>query len=214
VDLYPLRSLAVNHVHASRLGPDDLLAPPADLTRVDLRSATDRLLAGEARATIERAGTLHGVCGAFVTTLTGELTLSNVPGDSGTSNFAQAFFPIEEPVPVSTGDRVVMALETLDGEVLRWRVEIRGADGAARARVEHSTLQAMPLSAETLRGRARDYRPALTPLGAVERALLDRFDGRTPAADLETWLSARFGDLLPSRREAAAFVRDAIERWG
>jgi hypothetical protein len=33
-------------------------------------------------------------------------------------------------------------------------------------------------------------------------------------AELETWLADRFGDVFPSRREAAAVVREAIERWG
>ena len=214
VDLSPLRPLSVNHVHATRFEPGDLLAPPIELTSVDLRSATGRLLAGEVQATIARAGTLHGVCGAFVTTLADDVTLSNVPGDSGTSNFAQALFPIEEPVRVSTGDRVGMALDTLDGEVARWRIEVRGVDGTPRARFEHSTLQTMPLSPATLRRRDQDYRPGLTGLGAVERALLDRIDGRTPAAELEAWLAAHFSDLLPSRREAAAFLRTAIDRWG
>jgi len=214
VDLAPLRSLSVNHVHANRFQPGDLLAAPVELTGVDLRSAQDRLLGGQAQATVERNGTLHGVCGAFVTTLADDVLLSNLPGDSGTSNFAQAFFPIDAPVPVSRGDRIVMGLESLDGEVSRWRVEILGDNGTSRVRFEHSTLQALPLSPETLRRRARDYRPRLTPVGQVQRALLDRFDGRTSTADLEEWLTARFGEILPTRREAAAFVQAAIDRWG
>jgi len=214
VDLSPLRSLAVNDVHTTRLEPVDLLAAPSSLATVDLQSATTRLLTGEAHAVATRAGTLHGLCGAFVTTLADGIHLSNVPGDSGTTNFAQAFFPVEEPVDVSPGDRIVMGLDTLDGEVSRWRVEVLQADGTARARFEHYTLLSIPLSASRLARQADDYRPTLTPIGAAERALLDRFDGRTSTADLEAWLVEHFGELLPSRREAAAFLRTAIERWG
>jgi hypothetical protein len=48
----------------------------------------------------------------------------------------------------------------------------------------------------------------------MERALLERFDGTRPASELEAWLTERFGDTLPSRREAAAFLKMMIERCG
>ena len=43
----------------------------------------------------------------------------------------------------------------------------------------------------SLRKQADDYRPTLTPLGALERDLLDRFDGTHSAAELESWLAIR-----------------------
>jgi hypothetical protein len=48
----------------------------------------------------------------------------------------------------------------------------------------------------------------------MERELLGTFDGATSAADLERWLLDRFGDQLPSAREAAAFLKATIERCG
>ena len=88
--------------------------------------------------------------------------MGNVPGESGTTNFAHAYFPIESPVAV----------------------------------------------------RADDYRPTLTPIGALERDLLDRFDGTHSAAELESWLAIRSQSVLPSAREAAAFLKQTIERCG
>ena len=46
-------------------------------------------------------------------------------------------------------------------------------------------------SIEALRKQASDYRPTLNALGAMERDLLDRFDGTHSAAELESWLTER-----------------------
>ena len=67
---------------------------------------------------------------------------------------------------------------------------------------------------QSLRKQADDYRPTLTPLGVMERELLDRFDGTRSAAELESWLAFRSRSVLPSPREAAAFLKQTIERCG
>ena len=82
------------------------------------------------------------------------------------------------------------------------------------ARADHSTLLAEELSKETLSKQSEDYRPTLKALGAIERDLLDRFDGTHSAAELESWLVARAGPVLASPREAAAFLKQTIERFG
>jgi hypothetical protein len=156
---------------------------------------------------------MHGVCGCFVTTLTDGIDIGNVPGDSGTTNFAQAFFPIESPVTVRTGDRVAIQLETHDGTAVRWQVEVRrGVESLAR--FDHSTLLSTSLSMQALRKQSDDYRPLLTPRGAVERDLLARFDGSHSAAELESWLTTRSSSVFPSAGGAAAFLKQTIERCG
>jgi hypothetical protein len=139
--------------------------------------------------------------------------MGNVPGDSGTTNFAQAFFPVESPAAVMAGDRVTVRIETHDGAAARWHVEVTRA-GRSLVRFEHSTLHAEALSIAALRRQAGDYRPSLTALGAIERDLLDRFDGTHSAEELESWLVARSAAVLPSPREAAAFLKQTIERCG
>jgi len=82
------------------------------------------------------------------------------------------------------------------------------------ARFDHSTLHAETLSVENFRKHAADYHPALTALGTLERDLLDRFDGTHSAAQLESWLATRSSSVLPSAGEAAAFLKQTIERCG
>ena len=156
---------------------------------------------------------MHGICGCFVTTLADGIRMGNVPGESGTTNFAHAFFPLESPVSVRAADRVAIRLDNHDGTAARWQVEVT-RDGRSVARFNHSTLHAKAPSMQSLRKQANDYRPTLTTLGALERDLLDRFDGTHSAAEIESWLAIRSQSVLPSAREAAAFLKQTIERCG
>jgi protein arginine N-methyltransferase 1 len=213
MDFSPLRSLAVNQPVAARIEGSQLLAEPTALATIDLMHVTNLHSGGTSCSTVLRDGVLHGVCGCFVTTLADGIHMGNVPGDSGTTNFAQAFFPIESPVTVSAGDRIAITLDTHDGSAARWQVEVLRASESI-ARFEHSTLHAGGLSVQALRKQASDYRPTLTARGTVERDLLDRFDGNHSAAELESWLTTRAGSVLPSAGEAAAFLKQTIERCG
>jgi protein arginine N-methyltransferase 1 len=213
VDLSPMRSLAIHQPTASRVGRSQRLGEPAALATVDLMRVTHLLAGGTGHSDVVRDGTLHGVCGCFVTTLADGIHMGNVPGDSGTTNFAQAFFPIESAVAVRAGDRIAIRLDTHDGLATRWQVEVL-RDGESIARFDHSTLQSEPLSIQALRKQSDEYRPTLTPLGAIERDLLDRFDGTHSAAELQSWLTTRAGSVLPSAGEATAFLKQTIERCG
>jgi protein arginine N-methyltransferase 1 len=213
IDVSPLRSLAANQPTAARFDRSQLLADPAALASIDLTRVTQLHVGGTASCEVTREGLLHGICGCFVTTLADRVQMGNVPGDSGTTNFAQAYFPVESPVAVRSGDRVTIRVETHDATAARWQVEVT-REGQSLARVDHSTLHAGGLSLQKLRKQADDYRPALTPLGAIKRELLERFDGRHSAAQLESWLAYRSKSVLPSAREAAAFLKQTIERYG
>jgi len=214
VDVSPLRAIAVNQPSPVRFEPEHLLAGPARLTTIDLAGAHTLHTGGTARVRATREGTLHGVCGCFITTLAEGIVMGNVPGDSGTTNFAQVFFPVETPVHITEGDTLSIGVDTLDGHVARWQVEVIHPGGGPSVRFDQSTLRAETFPAGDLRKQASDYRPTLTPWGSMERALLEQFDGTRPAVDMEAWLAERFGDILPSRREVTAFLKATIERCG
>ena len=213
IDVSPLRALAVNQPGPARVERSQLLTEPTAFATIELMHVSDPHVGGAVSCEVTRDGTMHGICGCFVTTLADGIRMGNVPGDSGTTNFAHAYFPIESPVRVRAADRIAIRLDNHDGIAVRWQADVRrGAESIAR--FDHSTLQAMGLSIETLRKQSDDYRPLLTPLGALERDLLDRFDGTRSAAELESWLASRSRSALPSSREAAAFLKQTIERCG
>jgi hypothetical protein len=213
VDLSAMAVLAAHRPTAARFEPSHLLSAPQTLGTIDLMHTTSCHAGGATTFEIVRDGTLHGVCGCFVTTLADDISMGNVPGDSGTTNFAQAFFPVASPVAVIAGDHVAIHLETHDSLAARWQVEVTRL-GQSIARFDHSTLQAEALSMQALRKQSSDYRPSLTALGAVEHDLLDRFDGTHSAGELASWLTDRWASVLPSSREAAVFLKAAIERYG
>lgn len=214
VDLTPLRGLAVNQRYPARFAPPQLLAPPAPVGSLALATARGVHAGGSAAFVAARSGTMHGVCGCFVTTLADNITIGNVPGDSHTTNFAQAFFPIETPQPIDRGDRIAIAIDTIDGAQTRWQVDITPAGGSETRRFDHSTFYSTPIRPDRLEKQSADYRPRLTPRGAIERVLLDTFDGTRSAGEIERWLVQRFGSQLASPREAAAFLKATIERCG
>src|SRR5262245_55892969 len=214
VNLSPLRALAVNQRYPARFRPAQLLAAPSVLSTMELMTMSGLYVGGAARMEATQSGTLHGACGCFVTTLTDGVAIGNLPGDSDTTNFAQAFFPIETPHSIEEGDAVSIRIETFDGTQTRWQIDITPGGGRPVAHFDQSTFHSTPVRNDVLNKRAADYHPALTRRGAMERELLARFDGASSAADLERWLVQRFGQELPSTREAAAFLKATIERCG
>jgi PRMT5 arginine-N-methyltransferase/ribosomal protein L11 methyltransferase PrmA len=213
IDLSPLRTLAVNQKHPGRFDTRQLIAAPATLTSVALSAIGTAHVGGSARLAATRSGTVHGLCGSFVTTLVEGVTIGNMPGDSVTSNFAQAFFPIDTPQAIAAGDHVSITIDSFDAIQLRWQTTFERERGATTC-FDHSTFHSTPVTPGMLDKRADGYRPTLTARGAMERDLLARFDGTTTAADLERWLIDRFGTELPSAQEAASFLKATIERYG
>ena len=215
MDVSPVRTAAANRPYPARFMSDHLLAPltPAGLA-VPLNHATGARLGGSASSMAARAGTLHGVCLCFTSTLAPGITLRNAPGDSGTTNFAHTFLPIESPFAVEAGDELEIQVDVLDGLDMRWRVTATSEQTGRRHRVEQSTLFAWPISSAELQRDREDYRPRLTARGRLERELLERFDGSTPATALRAWLDAHAGPEAPSPRSRALLLKEAIARCG
>ena len=215
VDLSQVRAAAANRPYPARFTERHLLAPLMPLgPPVHLATATERRTGGSAASIVARAGTLHGACLCFISTLAPGITLRNAPGDSDTTNFAHTFLPIESPIEVATGDQLDIQADLLDGLEMRWRVTVTAATSGRRHRVEQSTLFAGPLSSDALQREREDYCPRLTARGRLEQELLGRFDGSTPATALRAWLEAHAGPELPSPRSRALLLKEAIARCG
>jgi protein arginine N-methyltransferase 1 len=213
VDVSVLRTLAVNQHYPARFQPDQLIAPAAPIALIDLATTESLSVAGDARMEVTRAATLHGLCGCFVTTLADGIVMKNVPGESDTTNFAQAFFPIDTPQALEPGDTITVGLWSYDNSQLRWRIGI--TDGTeTRRHLDHATFLSRAIRADRLATQVSDYHPRLTARGEMERALLERFDGGASSYELQQWLFRRYPEQLPSLVEAVAFLKATIERCG
>ena len=181
VGLSSIRPFAVSHVHPGRFDSDQLLSPAAAIGTLDLARATSLHFSGSAVTTIHRDGIAHGLCGCFVTTLAGDIRMGNVPGDSSTTNFAQAFFPFDQPAPVAAGDEVSISIDSHDGHIARWRVAIsRG--GQRHAQFDHSTLNGLLVSPASAASRLRRGKPSqLRTLGPLRPGSVEPSDRLTIA---------------------------------
>ena len=155
MDLSALRPPAVNTQYPVRFEERMLLGPPARLAHLRLSEFMRPDIHGVATTPLVKDGLLHGLCGWFAAHFGDDIVLTNAPA-TGTTNYAQTFLPIEQPVGVERGGEVNVALDHLDGEILRWRVDVlprsRGEDPGAEPRhFDHSTFLGAPLSLEGLR---------------------------------------------------------------
>lgn len=124
-DYSPLREIAANATFTRWFDEDALLAPGAVLGAVGLTDPP-AAFSGAAGFTAARDGTLHGLAGWFAADLVPGVRLSNPPPVRG--SWMHAYLPVNEPVPLSAGERIDVQAEVLTADELwRWSVEAAGA---------------------------------------------------------------------------------------
>jgi precorrin-6B methylase 2 len=210
VDMSSLHACAVNNRYARSFDRAALLSDPAPLARIDLARVERAEITGSAALGITRSGTLHGVCGWFAAELADAVTLDNSPGSS-TSNYRQAFFPIEHPIAVAAGDVVGISIQTYDNIGCKWQIEVN-ARPHGPVTFQHSTLLGFPLSAERLDTLRPTFTPRLSQRAEAERFVLGLCDGQHTVDALVDGVGNRYAELFRSREEAAGFVNTILAR--
>jgi type I protein arginine methyltransferase len=217
LDLSSIRRFAANTDYHIKLGAEDMLAPPASLTTIHFEEVDSPYVAGESISVAARDGVLHGLGGWLQLELAPGISFTNSPLGAAVE-WTQSFFPVERPVELRAGDRVRAKIQTNNGEVWRWQVEVTsGSKSAAnppavKARFDQSTLWNFPIAPEQLKKQLPNYTPKLSRKGEAEKYLLGAFDGKRSASDLADDLLERFGDCFPSKASAARFVASIIWR--
>jgi type I protein arginine methyltransferase len=213
LDLSSIRRFAANTDYHIKIGAGDMLAPPASLTTIRFDEVESPYVAGEKVSIASRDGTLHGLGAWIRLELAPGISFTNSPLEPAVE-WTQSFFPIEKPVELKTGDQVRAKIQTNDGEVWRWQVEVTEAanESEIRARFDQSTIWNFPVSPEHLKKQLPSYAPKLSRRGEAEKYLLNAFDGKLSAAELASELLERFGDCFPSEKAAAKFVSSVVWR--
>jgi predicted RNA methylase len=118
-DFSPLRVFASNSMLLLHIKAESHLAKPAELVNVDLTTVESTLVDGSATYVTTRSGTVHGFALWFRAALVDSIVLTN--REKHSPSWAQAFFPLEEPVKVKPGTTITLDLQTDDGKSWRWR---------------------------------------------------------------------------------------------
>jgi protein arginine N-methyltransferase 1 len=142
-----LATAAANTEHATQLQPEDLLANAATLTRLELGMKVPPYLSWSAEYRCERDGLLDGVTGWFDCRLTDDIHMTNSPVSNERLNRPQAFFPLETPVTVNAGERIVVTIMARhEDHVIGWVIELPEAG----KRFAHTTFNGLLLDSDEL----------------------------------------------------------------
>lgn len=213
-DVSPARTVAVNTGHPRHFRPEELLGAPVVAGAVDLTRDAARPLRLAATLAVTRAGTLHGLGGWFVASLSPSVTMTNSPLAADRINRRNVFLPIDAPIAVTPGDEVRVSMQVRpEDSLLVWDVRVAGAAGRPRARFSHSTWRGMLFDRADLERLAPAHRPHLTPRGRARLAVLELADGDRTVGEIEREVHRRHTDLFASADDAAIFVAEVLTRY-
>lgn len=208
--------IAKNTGYPHVLDPSQLLSAPAALATSSLPPVDLGPIRGRATCTINREGVLDGLGAWFVAELAPGVSMTNGPDQPDRIDRRNVLLPVDPPVPVAAGDRLIVEMSMLAPDAMvNWRVTLQRRNGpdAPAYTSSHSTFRGMLVSAEDLARTRPESRPSLTPAGEARRTVLDLCDGERTLRDVEGEVYARHTDLFASRNDAAVFVAEVVTRY-
>jgi len=216
LDYAALRTVAVNTGYATTFEPKHLLSDPMKVASLDLTTSSTAGFKAKSSHTITKSGQFHGVGGWFSAQLSPGVSMTNSPLAQDRINRGNAFLPIDHPIEVAIGDRVLVTMDIVPREELvTWRVEVRGGDSGSilRATFQQSTFKGMMLCQDDLRRTQPTFVPKLTPWGEARLSVLTLCDGQREVAEIEKELYHSHRKLFRSPAEAATFVAEVVTRY-
>jgi len=202
-----LRQYGVNAKQAVELPREALLGAPAGLGEIDLHADNPKFFSWAAELTVERDGVMHGLAGWFECELAEGVWMTNSPLSDRRINRPQAFLPIDEAVPVKTGDLVKATVMARPADhLIAWVVEFP----ATGRRFSHSTWQGMLLAPQDLIRAHPERVPHLSREGQARVTVLGYCDGRRTAREIEQAVLREHPDLFPSPEEISRFVAQVL----
>ncbi len=215
LDMQPAMQVAANTWFKANLGRDTLLGEPKCWGTLDYGKVESPNLRGKVNLTVARAGTGHGIAVWFETVLVDGVGFSNAPGEPETI-FGQAFFPWLEPIAVSSGDRISLALRAdfVHGYHLwRWETTMWDQAGKEKVNFKQSTFFGLPISAKALHKRADDFLPRLNEDGQFRRLVLSLMDGKTQLGDVANQAVTRFPKRFANYDDAKNAIDNLVEKY-
>jgi protein arginine N-methyltransferase 1 len=168
--------------------------------------------------TAARDGTAHGLLVWFDARLAEGIGFSNGPEVSRAANvYGRGFFPLLEPVAVSQGDSITLAIQAeLDGEEYIWhwhtlihsRSESRSDPRKIKANFKQSTSFDGPWGFESIKKHISTYQPSLGKYGQVDLFILGQMNGRTPIDQIARQVQEKFPTHFDGAQDALRYVYD------
>ncbi|MBC7597955.1 MAG: class I SAM-dependent methyltransferase [Polaromonas sp.] len=204
-----VRQHSVNSKHAVNLQRDELLTDPAELCCIDLQVDQPDFFSWSAQLNVQRDGVLHGLVGWFECELAEGVWMTNSPLSDAGINRSQAFLPIDEALPVKSGEvlRVTVMARPAD-HMIAWVV----AHPASGRRFSHSTWQGDLLDREQIVRSHPEHIPRVSRTAHARSLVLGYCDGQRSVAQVQEAVLRDHPRLFPSREETARFITAVLSR--
>jgi predicted RNA methylase len=183
----------------------ELLAAPASLLDMDLRTAEKSGCDSAAELSVSADGECHGWLGWFDMRL-GRQWLSTAP-DAETTHWRQVFMPLNKPVSVAAGQSLGFELKRQEYGEWIWTTTANGE------RQRQSTFLSEPLSPEILHKKSDAFQPELNAKGKAMSFVLSRFDGNSSTESLAEAVLEHFSDVFTSKEDALRFVKGLVRKF-
>ena len=209
-EMQPLRTYEANTVHPATLAPGDLITEPCMVDMIDLARETRDAFSWNLELKVTRSGILHGLAGWFDCDLVEGVGMTNAPEASTPINRRQAFFPLEEPLPVDIGDHLTVSLAMrAQGRPIAWSLK----HAASGTQVRHNTLAGEIIEPSALRRLDPAYQPRLTPDAEARMLVLNACNGERTLREIEELLARGKPDFRPTEGTLHDFVTDLLRRY-
>ena len=104
IDFGAIREVAANDTYRFGFSTTAFLSRPAPICSIDLCCDQSVGLSSDTIFRLTRNGTVHGICGYFIATLSPRVRIDTAPGIR--THWQQEFFPLSQPRIVAAGDRL------------------------------------------------------------------------------------------------------------
>lgn len=140
LDLEPARSMSVNNVYVRLFDPAELLdhgRAAQNWDDIDLTRPQKGTRKGEMTWTLARDTWVYGFAYWWTAALGGDLAISTAP-DAPRTHWEQLYFPLNEPIPAKSGERILLSLRSRSSETtgthLAWTAVHSEANGKTISR--------------------------------------------------------------------------------
>ena len=195
------RRFALNTWRSGRAAPEQLLVPATPWGELDYLNLEGPNVKGEVTWTAGRTGTAYGLSLWFESELAAGVTFSNAP-DNPELVYGGAFFPLTEPVAITEGDRIDVALRAdfiAEEYVWSWNTRICAPtpSGEIKAEFKQSSFYALPIAPANLHKRAATYQPKLNEDGEIALLVLQSMKKKCTLEDIAKQVCERFPARFP-----------------
>jgi SAM-dependent methyltransferase len=181
------------------------LSEPIELFGLDFHKDTDTNCQVSAEYTMTESGLCHGWAGWFKMQL-GDSWLSTAPHEPSL-HWGQAFLPLDPPIPLTVGEKVVFTLQRPPFADWSWSVT------TAQTQQSHSTFFSMPLTLAIVKKTSMGYQPQVNTQGEAAMYVLAHSDGSISVKTLSETLFQKYPQLFPSQQKSISFVQNIVSRY-